>query len=299
MIPHYEIYYEDSPGHFVPAPNPPPKEWRERKGVCRTCGEKVFVKAGDVRSFWTHGMGKTCVPKPNRVDAAISVEEYEKNRGALEEGDEELLKSFEEAVAAGLSHEEGEVEEEECPEPPTEPPRILPRPWTKEVSDFSLPRIRTFIPPPRTVEPKKPVKPVEPERRAPRVRFAASLGWIEATLVSEGRLTRIKDIEGMPDVGTSGNVAIHYQADFPRASYDEHRRRAHEKYQGCTFPTYDEIASRRKNYYWAVAGFTVVSEGGTRYMNLTGVKKLTTFVFHINEGRKVWQLDNFDSQMIH
>lgn len=101
-------------------------------------------------------MGKTCVPKPNRVDAAISVEEYGKNRGALEEGDEELLKSFEEAVAAGLSHEE-----------------------------------------------------------------------------------------------------------------------------------------------WAVAGFTVVSEGGTRYMNLTGVTKLTTFVFHINEGRKVWQLDNFDSQMIH
>ena len=68
----------------------------------------------------------------------------------------------------------------------------------------------------------------------------------------------------MPDVGTSGNVAIHYQADFSRATYDEHKRHAHEKYQDCTFPTYDEIASRRKNYYWAVADFTVVSEGSTR-----------------------------------
>ena len=94
MIPHYEIYYEDSPGHFVPAPNPPPKEWRERKGVCRTCGEKVFVKAGEIRSFWTHGMGKTCVPKPNRVDAAISVDEYEEYEEV--EGEEVVEEAIEE-----------------------------------------------------------------------------------------------------------------------------------------------------------------------------------------------------------
>ena len=101
MITHYEIYYTDENGQFVRAPNPPPPEWRERKGVCRHCGEKVFVKAGPLRSFWTHGMGKTCVKKANRVDEAITAaEEYARNRGALSAGDEALKAGFEEQIGS-------------------------------------------------------------------------------------------------------------------------------------------------------------------------------------------------------
>ena len=101
MITHYEIYYTDENGQFVRAPNPPPPEWRERKGVCRHCGEKVFVKAGPLRSFWTHGKGKTCVKKANRVDEAITAaEEYARNRGALSTGDEALKAGFEEQIGS-------------------------------------------------------------------------------------------------------------------------------------------------------------------------------------------------------
>ena len=101
MITHYEIYYTDASGQFVRAPNPPPPEWRERKGVCRHCGEKVFVKAGPLRSFWTHGKGKTCVKKANRVDEAITAaEEYARNRGALSAGDEALKAGFEEQIGS-------------------------------------------------------------------------------------------------------------------------------------------------------------------------------------------------------
>ena len=101
MITHYEIYYTDASGQFVRAPNPPPPEWRERKGVCRHCGEKVFVKAGPLRSFWTHGKGKTCVKKANRVDEAITAaEEYARNRGALSTGDEALKAGFEEQIGS-------------------------------------------------------------------------------------------------------------------------------------------------------------------------------------------------------
>ena len=101
MITHYEIYYTDASGQFVRAPNPPPPEWRERKGVCRHCGEKVFVKAGLLRSFWTHGKGKTCVKKANRVDEAITAaEEYARNRGALSAGDEALKAGFEEQIGS-------------------------------------------------------------------------------------------------------------------------------------------------------------------------------------------------------
>lgn len=101
MITHYEIYYTDENGQFVRAPNPPPPEWRERKGVCRHCGEKVFVKAGLLRSFWTHGKGKTCVKKANRVDEAITAaEEYARNRGALSAGDEALKAGFEEQIGS-------------------------------------------------------------------------------------------------------------------------------------------------------------------------------------------------------
>ena len=101
MITHYEIYYTDASGQFVRAPNPPPPEWRERKGVCRHCGEKVFVKAGPLRSFWTHGKGKTCVKKANRVDEAITAaEEYASNRGALSAGDEALKAGFEEQIGS-------------------------------------------------------------------------------------------------------------------------------------------------------------------------------------------------------
>ena len=101
MIAHYEIYYTDENGQFVRAPNPPPPEWRERKGVCRHCGEKVFVKAGLLRSFWTHGKGKTCVKKANRVDEAITAaEEYARNRGALSAGDEALKAGFEEQIGS-------------------------------------------------------------------------------------------------------------------------------------------------------------------------------------------------------
>ena len=101
MITHYEIYYTDENGQFVRAPNPPPPEWRERKGVCRHCGEKVFVKAGPLRSFWTHGKGKTCVKKANRVDEAITAaEEYARNRGALSTGDEALKVGFEEQIGS-------------------------------------------------------------------------------------------------------------------------------------------------------------------------------------------------------
>lgn len=101
MITHYEIYYTDVSGQFVRAPNPPPPEWRERKGVCRHCGEKVFVKAGLLRSFWTHGKGKTCVKKANRVDEAITAaEEYARNRGALSAGDEALKAGFEEQIGS-------------------------------------------------------------------------------------------------------------------------------------------------------------------------------------------------------
>lgn len=101
MITHYEIYYTDVSGQFVRAPNPPPPEWRERKGVCRHCGEKVFVKAGPLRSFWTHGKGKTCVKKANRVDEAITAaEEYARNRGALSAGDEALKAGFEEQIGS-------------------------------------------------------------------------------------------------------------------------------------------------------------------------------------------------------
>ena len=101
MITHYEIYYTDENGQFVRAPNPPPPEWRERKGVCRHCGEKVFVKAGPLRSFWTHGKGKTCVKKANRVDEAITAaEEYARNRGALSAGDEALKAGFEEQIGS-------------------------------------------------------------------------------------------------------------------------------------------------------------------------------------------------------
>lgn len=101
MITHYEIYYTDASGQFVRAPNPPPPEWRERKGVCRHCGEKVFVKAGPLRSFWTHGKGKTCVKKANRVDEAITAaEEYARNWGALSAGDEALKAGFEEQIGS-------------------------------------------------------------------------------------------------------------------------------------------------------------------------------------------------------
>ena len=101
MITHYEIYYTDENGQFVRAPNPPPPEWRERKGVCRHCGEKVFVKAGPLRSFWTHGKGMTCVKKANRVDEAITAaEEYARNRGALSAGDEALKAGFEEQIGS-------------------------------------------------------------------------------------------------------------------------------------------------------------------------------------------------------
>ena len=101
MITHYEIYYTDASGQFVRAPNPPPPEWRERQGVCRHCGEKVFVKAGPLRSFWTHGKGKTCVKKANRVDEAIAAaEEYARNRGALSAGDEALKAGFEEQIGS-------------------------------------------------------------------------------------------------------------------------------------------------------------------------------------------------------
>ena len=101
MITHYEIYYTDASGQFVRAPNPPPPEWREREGVCRHCGEKVFVKAGPLRSFWTHGKGKTCVKKANRVDEAITAaEEYARNRGALSAGDEALKAGFEEQIGS-------------------------------------------------------------------------------------------------------------------------------------------------------------------------------------------------------
>ena len=101
MITHYEIYYTDASGQFVRAPNPPPPEWRERKGVCRHFGEKVFVKAGPLRSFWTHGKGKTCVKKANRVDEAITAaEEYARNRGALSAGDEALKAGFEEQIGS-------------------------------------------------------------------------------------------------------------------------------------------------------------------------------------------------------
>ena len=101
MITHYEIYCTDENGQFVRAPNPPPPEWRERKGVCRHCGEKVFVKAGPLRSFWTHGKGKTCVKKANRVDEAITAaEEYARNRGALSAGDEALKAGFEEQIGS-------------------------------------------------------------------------------------------------------------------------------------------------------------------------------------------------------
>ena len=101
MITHYEIYYTDENGQFVRAPNPLPPEWRERKGVCRHCGEKVFVKAGPLRSFWTHGKGKTCVKKANRVDEAITAaEEYASNRGALSAGDEALKAGFEEQIGS-------------------------------------------------------------------------------------------------------------------------------------------------------------------------------------------------------
>ena len=101
MITHYEIYYTDENGQFVRAPNPPPPEWRERKGVCRHCGEKVFVKAGPLRSFWTHGKGKTCVKKANRVDEAITAaEEYARNWGALSAGDEALKAAFEEQIGS-------------------------------------------------------------------------------------------------------------------------------------------------------------------------------------------------------
>ena len=101
MITHYEIYYTDENGQFVRAPNPLPPEWRERKGVCRHCGEKVFVKAGPLRSFWTHGKGKTCVKKANRVDEAFTAaEEYARNRGALSAGDEALKAGFEEQIGS-------------------------------------------------------------------------------------------------------------------------------------------------------------------------------------------------------
>lgn len=98
---YYEIFIQDESGQFVRAPNPPPPEWRERKGVCRRCGEKVFVKAGPKRSFWTHGKGKTCVPKPNSVDDSITaVEQYEHNRGALSAGDDKLKSDFEEQIGS-------------------------------------------------------------------------------------------------------------------------------------------------------------------------------------------------------
>ena len=123
----YEIVVEKPDGGYEPAPNPPPPEWRERKGICSKCGEKVFVKSGPLRTFWTHGKGKTCVPKPNPVSAAISLVQYAKNKGALFEGDAEMRARY--AAFSGtplnVAMPAPEPPPEAAPEPPPAPKPVV------------------------------------------------------------------------------------------------------------------------------------------------------------------------------
>lgn len=121
----YEIVVEED-GGYAPAPNPPPPEWRERKGICSKCGEKVFVKSGPLRTFWTHGRGKTCVPKPNPISTAISLMHYTKNRGASSEGDAEMRARFEAYSGFSGGGQTTEPTHAPTPVPVSEPTTPLP-----------------------------------------------------------------------------------------------------------------------------------------------------------------------------
>lgn len=258
----YEVYIEVAEGRFEPAPNPPPFEWRERKGVCKTCGEKVFVKAGTERCFWTHGKGKTCVPKPNAVSAAIEASESKKNAGASTEGDEELKARFE----ASQEHK-------------TEP-MITYRRYRR--SDWVMPE------PPKKKEFKLECI----------VKEAVSLGWVEASLVICGALKEIKGLDNLPAPGTTGIVAIHYQYQFSPEAYARHAAHAKELFPDVELPTYEDVRGQRKNYYWATANYEIAEVDGKRIMRVSDIRLLSTHVFHISEERKFWAIDSSDSKLI-
>lgn len=258
----YEVYIEIAPGQFEPAPNPPPPEWRERKGVCKTCGEKVFVKAGTERCFWTHGKGKTCVPRPNAVSAAIEASESKKNAGASTEGDEELKARF---VAS----------QEQAPEPKITFTRFRRSAWA--------------MPEP----PKKKEFKLECI-----VKEGVSLGWVEASLVVCGALTEIKQLDNLPEVGAKGLVAIHYKGQFSPAAYEQHVAHAKERFPDVVLPSYEEIRGQRKNYYWATADYEIAAVNGARVMRVSNVKLLSTHVFRISDERMFWTIDSSDSKLI-
>lgn len=328
MIERYEVFVEVGTGTFVRAPDPPPPDWRERKGVCRRCGEKVFVKAGPIRSFWTHGKGKTCVPKPNPVAEAIDAAEYAKNRGASTEGDEALKARFADCVGEppapppaeerirpeGVSDEEwqgtqaifgGRGGDEWSASDADEPQAAVPPARDEPAPEPSPPRRVVIWPTPvdgcsSAVRSRPDVwqETAQPQSEATAITYAVSLGWVEASLVMGGYLNRVKDVVGMPPKGTFGRIAIHYMTDFPRSAYDEHVRHALRKYPGCEIPPYEEIDRQRKSYYWGLADFAVVEEEGTAYIKLAGVVRPSTLVHRISEGRKVWPLGRFDARMI-
>ena len=256
----YEVYIEVSEGRFELAPNPPPFEWRERKGVCKTCGEKVFVKAGHERCFWTHGKGKTCVPKPNPVSAAIEAAESAKNAGASTDGDDELKARFEAALGVP-----------------------------------SVQTVETVEPDPYFEHFQQP--PVFETSHVINVNGGISLGWVEASLVMCGELTEIKSLEGMPEPGTTGAVAILYQGGFSQEAYAYHVHHALEVFPGVVLPSYEEMRSCA-NYYRGTAEYEVVEADGKRIMRLSNVQPLRSYLFHICQDRMFWTLDRSDAQML-
>ena len=276
----YDVYIKVADGVFEPAPNPPPREWRERKGVCKRCGEKVFVKAGPERSFWTHGKGKTCVPKPNPVAEAIAAAEYAKNKGASSDGDDQLKAEFEASAAANRQD-------------PMPPVSELPRSVPFRSLSFGRREVENR---PIWVMPKK----VEPPTLAVRsIKEAVSLGWVEAELVLSGAVRELKDVEGLPCPGTVGTVAIHYLTDFAKEEFERHRRYAISKYPGVSLPTFDEVSRNRKSFYWGYADYKIVEVDGKRRMLLLGVGQRPTHMFHISEGRRFWKMSDSDSRMVY
>lgn len=272
----YDVYIKVSEGVFEPAPNPPPPEWRERKGYCKKCGEIVYVKAGPERTFWTHGMGKTCVPKPNSVADTVAAAEYEKNKGALTEGNDRLKAQFDAAMSA--QQEEHNLISPACSEP---------------VRESRLWRQRTYTPELRL----ESAAPLTNHRDS--ISEAVSLGWVEAELVLSGRLSELKDIEAMPPPGTSGTVAIHYQTDFTSDKYERHAKHAVEKYPGVSLPSYEDVSRNRRSFYWGVADYVINEVSGRRIMSVSNVGLLPTHMFQISEGRRFWTLSDSDSQMVY
>lgn len=261
MEPNYDVYIEVAEGQFELAPNPPPFSWRERKGVCKGCGEKVFVKAGSERCYWTHGKGKTCVPKPNPVSAYIDASEFQKNAGAQVEGDEALKARFKESqtlakVPPFVCKKYNKVD------------WIVPKPHKKE---FLLKRI---------------------------VKVGVSLGWVEASLVINGVLNELKRLSNLPAVGTNGILAIHYKDAFSQEDYDFHLLRAKERFLNATIPSYEELRANRRNFFWAMADYEIVDENNKPFVRLQNVRLLSSPVLHIFNERTFWALDSSDSQLI-